>query len=187
MTEPITEADARTHLRVESDDPGADQIGTMITAARQAVERYLAVTIVNRARSYTIDRFPTIMRRIKLPNGPVTAITSVSYVDTDGATQTLTGSDVRLVNYEQADVIEPLFGETWPATREIPGAVTVNYTAGMMTGSPLTLPDKTIRQAILLHIGDLWAYREGALANVNVVTNPTVERLLTFYRRDQGI
>lgn len=184
-TEPITTAEAERHLRVNSDDPGYSDLSAYITAARQTVEQYLNASIVVQTRTLTLDEFPA--GPFKLPNGPVLSITSVVYLDTDGAAQTLATSKYDLTSYPLADWIYPAYGETWPSTRDIRGAVTITYQAGMMTGSPLVLDDQDIKNGIKLVLGDLWQNREAQIVGVSAMVNPTVDRLLHFYRRDLGI
>ena len=183
MTEPISVAEAQAHLRVESDDPYYSSLPRYITAARMTVEQYLNATIVNRSRSLVLDAFPAASGYITLPDGPVTGITSIVYVDTDGVTQTLGGSPTHI---RDRDRIMPAYGTTWPSTRAQLGAVTITYAAGMMAGSPLTLEDEDIKAGVLLILGDLWQNRESQIIGVSAVVNPTVDRLLHFHRRNLG-
>src|SRR3546814_3582103 len=85
------------------------------------------------------------------------------------------------------DVVTPAYGETWPVTRDQIGAVTITYTAGMMTGSPATLAEADITAAIKLVLGDLWDNRSAGLIGTTFAVNPTVDRLLSRPRRDLGI
>ena len=183
IVEPITEATAMAHLRLDVDDPGLSQLPGAITAARQTVEQYLNATVANRSLTLMLDAFPA--GAIRLPNGPVTAVTEIAYIDTDGAAQTVAAH--RLVSYPLCDVLTPAFGESWPATRDVLGAVTITYTAGMMSGSPLTLADQDIAAAILLTLGDLWENREAQFVGVSVEANRTVSSLLHPHRREVGV
>lgn len=182
MIEPITEATAMAHLRLDVDDPGISSLPDAITAARQTVEQYLNATVSNRSLTLILDAFPG---RILLPNGPVVMVDEIVYLDTDGNPQTVDGH--RLINYPLCDVLTPAFGESWPATLNVFGAVTITYTAGMMTGSPLMLADQDIAAAILLTLGDLWENREGQFVGVPVAVNRTVESLLHPHRRELGV
>lgn len=183
MTEPVSETVAKEHLRVEDDDPGIGRLSAVITAARQAVERYLNASIVIQERSLTLDAFPP--GDIVLPDGPVISITSIAYTDTNGDAQTVASS--KLTNYRMKDVLSPAFGASWPSARSENGAVTITYQAGMMTGeSPDILPSENIIAGILLTLGDLWENRETNIIGTTIAVNPTTERLLHFYRRDLG-
>lgn len=53
-------------------------------------------------------------------------------------------------------------------------------------GAPVAVP-ASIKAALLLIIGDLYENREAALVGVARTDNPTVERLLHFYRVGMGI
>jgi uncharacterized phiE125 gp8 family phage protein len=180
LTEPLSVTAAMRHLRVESDDPYLDDLPIYIKAARQHVEQHLNATIVNRMRTLVLDCFPNT---ITLPVGPVLGVTSIAYVDTDGATQMLTAANV----IRSKDKVTPLFSESWPVTRRQLGAVTVTYTAGMMAGSPLTLADDDILAAIRLTLGDLWNTRESNIVGAPISINPTLDRLLATHRRDLGV
>jgi len=183
--EPITTAEAMRHLRLDADDPYLDDLDAYITAARQTVEQYLNASVAVQERTLVLDAFPPAL--ISLPNGPLISVTSVTYIDTDGIVQTLDSGKYVARSLPLSDILFPDFGESWPATRAIPGAVTITYQAGMMTGSPLMLPQQDIRSAILLTLGDLWENREGQFVGVNAAVNHTVERLLHYHRRQLGI
>lgn len=45
----------------------------------------------------------------------------------------------------------------------------------------------SVRAAILLIVGDLYENREGAIVGVSRTDNPTVDRLLHFYRVGLGV
>jgi uncharacterized phiE125 gp8 family phage protein len=68
--------------------------------------------------------------RIVLSRVPLISVTSITYVDTDGVTQTLSTS------YYTPDTvkgkIDLAYGQTWPSTRCQPNAVTVRFVAGMV-------------------------------------------------------
>lgn len=183
-TEPISEAVAKAHMRLEDDDPSISRLGAMITAARQTVEQYLNATIANRTQTLVLDDFPGGDGEIWLPNGPVLSVTTIGYVDTAGASQTVASH--RLVKYTLRDVLTPAYGESWPTTRDVRGAVTITYTAGMMTGSPSALGHNDIAAGILLTLGDLWENREGQFVNAPAQVNPTVSNLLHYHRRNLG-
>lgn len=184
--EPVTIGEAKAHLHVDDDDPHLTYLANYIVAARQSVEEYLNVTIVNRSRSLVLDAFPSgSYQAITLPNGPVLSVSSIAYVDTDGANQTV--GSFNSVSYSHRDVVSPVFGESWPSTRDQLGAVTITYTCGMMTGSPLLLSNRDIKAAILLTLGDLWENREAQIIGTTINVNRTVDRLLHFYRRSLGV
>lgn len=185
MTEPVSAAEAARHLRIDADDPGYADLDAKITAARQHVEQFLGVSIVQATRIVKLDAFPADREAVPLPNGPVVSLTSISYVDTDGATQAVTGAVVKSTDFD--DILVPAYGTDWPTARDQVDAVTITYTAGMMSGSPLTLANENIKAGILLVLGDIWENRESQFVNVAVSVNKTLDRLLHFYRRSLGL
>ena len=112
---------------------------------------------------------------ILLPRGPVTAITSVTYVDAAGTTQTI-GSTNYLIDDLQIDAwLLPAYGYDWPATRDEANAVRVRYDAGWVTCPA------AVKQWILLAVGTLYASRE-ADADRPALPQGFSARLLDRYR-----
>jgi uncharacterized phiE125 gp8 family phage protein len=180
-TEPLSTTEARAHLRVTEDDPYIADLPAYVVAARVHAEQYLNASIVVQERTLVLDRFPPWA--INLPDGPVLSVTSIAYIDTDGASQTVAA------HWRSLDTITPANFDDWPATQDRIGAVTITYQAGLMSGSPLTLPDKyaDIKSAIKLILSDLWDNRSAGIIGAGFSVNPTVERLLHFHRRNLGV
>jgi uncharacterized phiE125 gp8 family phage protein len=146
--EAITRAEAKLHLRV--DDVGGVHpddalIDGLITAAREYAQHYTQRSVGSQVLELALDEFPSD-GWIDLTMGPVSAITSVSYVDTAGATQTWASSNYSLDDYSNPARVVLAYGVSWPSTQDIPNAVKVRYTAGAGT-----VP-KATKNAMLLHI-----------------------------------
>lgn len=83
---------------------------------------------------------------IHVPLPPIQSVSSITYVDTAGATQTLASSVYQVVNRQrQGSMIVEAYGQSWPSTRDIPQAVAVTFVAGYGAASAVPAP---IRQAI---------------------------------------
>jgi len=176
--EPITLEEARAHLRVTSSDDDALIVGYML-AARQHVEDYLGRSLITRTLEVTID--DGLPCEIELPRPPLASVTFVTYVDTAGATQTLSAGLYQVVTGMVGGKIVPAYGASWPSTRCQSDAVTVRYVAGYGANST-SVPD-AIRMAILLLVGHFYANREAAMVGVSVSELPfAVEALLNPYR-----
>lgn len=113
---------------------------------------------------------------IRLPYGPATAITSVKYVDPDGVEQTL-ASDQYVLTY--AGAVDLAYNASWPNLRGDAEGVRIRYVAGFATRPPAIL------SAILLMVGDLYAFREtaqvGSVAG-RIPMSTAVENLLAPFR-----
>jgi uncharacterized phiE125 gp8 family phage protein len=77
---------------------------------------------------------------ISLPH-PVLSITSVSYIDADGAAQTLQPEAYRLNKARYTSTLSPARGTSWPATAEDDAAVVVVLQAGY-GNTPDVTPDE---------------------------------------------
>ena len=86
--EPVTTAEAKLHLRVDHGDEDA-YIDTLVATARQHIELVTRRAMVDTTFTLKMDAFPT---EIRPPRSPLSSVSSITYVDTDGATQTLSAS-----------------------------------------------------------------------------------------------
>ena len=178
VAEPVTLAEAKLHLRVDTVDEDS-LILALIAVARQAAEHETGRALITQTLRLTLGAFPAD-GAIKLPQGPVQSITQVQYVDTAGATQTLSGSLYALDNAsEYSDhYLLPAYDTTWPTPRDQPNAVWVDYVAGY--GNAGAVP-QAIKQWLLLAIGDVYANRERS-AEKPAVPHGFVAGLLDRYR-----
>lgn len=176
--EPLTTAEAKSHLRVDLTDDDT-LIDAYITAARQYVEEDLGRALVTQTWDYTLDAFPSDGSAIRLPRPPLRSVTSVTYVDSAGATQTLSSANYIVNTGKRYGEISLAYGQTWPATREQANAVTVRFVAGY--GDALAVPEP-IKTAMRLVVGDFYDLRSGSIVGVSYAQNPAVMALLGPYR-----
>lgn len=165
-TEPVTLAEARLHLKVNSDDTTEDTlISAWITAAREVAEQYTGRALATQTLELALDEFPDAddcSSVIELPMPPVASITSVKYTDTAGTEQTISGSAYALSLYGDSRRLAPTYGNTWPSTQDVPDAVRVRYVTGYTT------TPKAVKAAILLMVGWLEQNRGEAMSTDDV-------------------
>ena len=166
--EPVTLAEARAHACIDTttDDAG---IAARILAARQYVESVTGRALLTQTLELSLDDFPCD-GLIELPRTPVASIVSVAYLDSAGASQTVSASDYVLDANSLPPRLVPAYGKSWPSTRGTVGNVKVQFVAGE-TAAP-----RPIVQAILLLVADWNENREKPDAN------PAVDALLAPYR-----
>ena len=176
-TEPITLAEAKAHLRCGDDEDAL--INALIVAAREAAEHELGRALVTQTWERVVDAFPAVELELGMP--PVQSITSVTYIDTAGALQTLSASAYTLDPTTPPGWALPATGYTWPATLDTANAVRVRFSAGY--GAAAAVP-AGIKAWILLRLGTLYKHREGVVTGVTVAEVPGgfVDRLLDPYR-----
>lgn len=170
--EPVTLAEAKLHLRVDVADDDA-LITRLISAAREQCEQELDRSVAPQTVQLLLPAFPD--GAIPLPRGPVTAVTSLQYVDQAGTLQTVSALNYTLDDSQVDAYLQPAFGFAWPATRDEPNAVRVTYTAGWVTAP------SAVRQWILLAVGTMYASRESDVDRP-AVTQGFAARLLDRYR-----
>lgn len=177
--EPVTLAEAKAHLRVDTSDDDT-YIGTLVTASREWVEQYLNRTLVNTQWTMRLDSFPY---EIELPRPPVSAsgtttAVTLTYTLGTGTTATLSTSSYRVDRNSTPGVVRQLRESSWPANIDDYNAVTVTWWAGYgATGSSVPA---AIRHAMLMLIGHWYENRSSVL--VGSISKPleyAVESLLS--------
>lgn len=149
-------AEAKLHLRAASDDQDA-MIAGYITAARMMLDGRdgaLGRSLVTQTWDYKLDAFPAPGASLDLPLSPVASVTSVTYRDSDGASQTWSASQYVLkgAGGGSAYIVEA-DGYSWPGTDGTAECVTVRFVAGY--GGRQAVPEP-IRQAMLLLVEDFY-------------------------------
>ena len=94
---------------------------------------------------------------IIIPKARLVAVPSITYIDNNGAPQTM---DPSLYSVEPGDGgrISPGYNTTWPQARVYPGSIVITVQFGYGT-SPTNVPMK-VKAGILLALGHLYEHRE---------------------------
>lgn len=178
-SEPLTLAEAKLHLRVETAVTDDDALITaLIKAARQQAENRLQRTLISSGWTLALDDFAAAIR---LPMPRATAITSVKYIDANGVQQTIASTDYSLDNASEiANWLLPAYGLDWPAARAQANAVEIVYSAGWADAAAVP---QELKQWLLLAVGAWYGQRE-ALAERQVFDLPRsfVDGLLDGWR-----
>lgn len=156
-TEPVSVTEAMVHLRLDVPDAGPHPeqglIETLIGAARDLVERSTGRALVTQTLEARWDAWEP---ELLLPRSPLQSVTSVTYVDEAGVTQTLAGAAYRADTASLVPRITPAYGESWPVARAVTGAIAVRFVAGY--GAAAAVP-ATLRAAVLLLVSHLYENR----------------------------
>jgi uncharacterized phiE125 gp8 family phage protein len=151
--EPVTLEEAKTYLKVDSEDDDTLITG-LIKAAREVAEHYTKRTLCSTTWQATFDSFSAIMY---LYGSPVKAISSIKYYNTAGTLTTLASTVYNVDIVSDPARVFLASGQSWPATDLRLGGIVVEYTAGYTT-----VPE-TIKAAILLILGHLYENRQDAV------------------------
>ncbi len=176
--EPVTLAEVKLHLRI---DDNADDVllGALITTARQHAENITRRSLVTQTWKLVLDNFPAGV--ITLDHAPVSSVSSVLYLDSDGVEQTLNAAGYKLDKITEPCRLVPAYGTTWPSTREEINAVSITYSCGY--GAPEAVPE-SIKRWMLLRLGALYENREEVLSGraITLAPLPFADALLSAYR-----
>lgn len=185
-SEPLTTAQAKAHLNV--DHTAFDtQIESLIKSARRSCEAYLGRALITQTWKLYLDCFPSDGCAIRLPNPPLQSVTSITYIDQDGATQTWASGNYQVDTVSTVGRIILAPGEAYPSTESGRiNAVTITYVCGY--GDASTAIPENILHAVRLTVGDFFTLREDTIiGNVaNDIPNGakrllTQERVYTFF------
>jgi uncharacterized phiE125 gp8 family phage protein len=156
--EPVSLADVKLHLRVDSTAED-DLIAGLITAARDYLEAFTRRAIPRQTWDWKLDAFPC-GSEFYLPKAPCASVTSITYIDTDGTSQTLATSvydtDLPTGPMARAGRVFLKYQQVWPQTRSIPNAVTVRFVAGYADSATDPYPDMLkicIKEHVRAHYG----------------------------------
>lgn len=176
LSEPISIATAKSHLRVDFTDDD-NLIAGYITAAREFCEDYTGRAFIAQTFDYTLDDFPRADMpnayavpntwqtgsgfdppntdiSLYLPKSRVASVTSVKYYDANDALQTIAPSFYQTDFSSTPARLLPLNNQPWPVTStDMINTVVVRFVASD------TVPQRLVQAALLL-IGDWYSNRE---------------------------
>lgn len=173
--EPVSLTTAKLHLRqtLTYDDA---LITSLITAARELVEKEVRRALVTRTYQLRLNRFPFYVPafamnplvferlpmgtygQIHVPKPPLIVVNSINYVDPSGTPRLLDPSQYQVdAGGCLQGTICPAYGLYFPQTRWSLDCVTISYDAGYGAASQVPL---SLCQAMLLMVGHWYRNRE---------------------------
>lgn len=172
--EPITLDEARKQCEVTHLTHHDAYLTTLILAARRLVELRLNRQLMTATWNLVLDRFPCGIDPILIPYAPLASITSITYLDSDGTSQTWSSASYRVTTTREPGRVVPVYGGSYPATRATTDAVTVRFVAGYTSAANVPAG---IKAAILLLITH-WFENRTPIAEVNRELPFSLEALL---------
>jgi uncharacterized phiE125 gp8 family phage protein len=156
--EPVSTAEAKAHLRVDSDDENT-LIDALVAAARQHIERETRRALITQTWELRLDKFPR--DTIRTPVGPLQSVSSIKYDDINGVEQTLSTATYEIDTSVEPGWIVRVGDGAWPDTMVAINSVRVRFVAGY--GAAAVVP-QILKQAILLLVGHWYMNREVTIA-----------------------
>jgi len=154
---PLTAAELRARLRID-DDAQDTLLGDYLAAAAAAIEGPNGAGVAMMAQTWTLTR-AGFARDMILPGWPVSALTAITYLDTEGAEQSLDLATYRLANGLDPARLILAPGASLPATLAGPGTVAIQYSLGCASAAAV---DPGLVTALALLAGHYFENREAA-------------------------
>lgn len=182
-SEPVTLAEAKVHLRIDTSDEDT-LVNGYIVAARQMCELESRRAFVTQTWDLSLEAWPE-EGEIVLPRPPLQSVSSVTYVDSTGAPQTFASGDYLVDVASEPGRVILGYGKSWPSATLRPGpSIVVRFVAGY--GAAGAVP-QMYKQAILLMVGHYFENREAVFAVPNISATPlplplAVQSLLAIER-----
>ena len=178
--EPITLADAKTHLRA---DTGAEDtlIQSLIMASRLHIEAALDLALITQSWRLRLDSWPR-SRTLILPLRPVQELITVRVHVDDDTSDTLDSGDFILDGSPNPARLVWRGSGTAPVSPIAANGIEIDFVAGY-GDAPSDVP-QPIRQALLLLVAHWYENREPVEIGATATVIPgSVSSLLSLYRR----
>ena len=179
---PVTLERVRQHLRNEDLKHDDDYLAGVIRAACDMVEQVYGVALLTQTIKQYHSDFPnTSDSPLLLRITPLATITSITYLDSAGVTQTWSASEYTTGSYNGRYFVTPKVDYTWPsdvATGQ-PNAVTITYQAGY--GAKMSNIPASVVQGILMEIAHQYgAGRENPVRTMSTAAEYYLQPLYRF-------
>lgn len=157
-------ADASLGVEAPSTNTTSDPLlSILISSARQHAETVLKRYLITQTIDLYLDCFDEF--EIKLP--PIQSVSAITYVDTNGDTQTLAADQYLVDAVSTPARITPAYGVTWPSVRYQNNGVKIRFIAGY--GAASAVP-QCIKNWLLMRVKTLYETRDSVtMANGTIV------------------
>jgi uncharacterized phiE125 gp8 family phage protein len=181
--EPVTLAEAKSHLRVDTADDDTYITG-LIRAAREWCEQYLDRTLVHTQWVMRFDRFPPDgTHDIELPRPPIVAsgtatAVALTFTFENGTTSTYSTASYRVDRASTPGAVKTLYGQAWPPHLQDDNSISVTWWGGYgPSGSDVP---QSIRHAMLMLVAFWYDNRSTVLVgSISKQLEFAVESLLS--------
>lgn len=184
---PVSVEEVKQHLRITHDDEDT-MIYALISAATDYAQEFTKRQFITATYDLTLHAFPPAGKwyldpsgwayldtEIVIPKPPLQSITSITYVDMEGNSQTVSSSIYAVDINVDPGRVRLAYNQTWPSTRHQPNAVTIRYVCGYGTIS--SVPE-VIKAALKLYVGTLYEHREHVITGTIIADVPDAMKAL---------
>lgn len=198
--EPVTAAELRSHMKLDSAQLSDADANTYITMARNFIERVEGLAIIAQTWEYTLDRWPQVSdnwwsgvrdgattdvfssagRHIFLPVYPLTGVNSITTYDTAGTpTSVVVATVFEVDTAAKPGKITLKDGQVWPTATRENEAIVINYSSSYAADASGV--DELLKQAVKLFATVLWTNRGDSCDMRNMYKTSGAEQMLLPY------
>lgn len=169
----VTVAELKDHCRTPQSFTGDDDyFERWEKAATRLIEDELGLALMEQTHELRLECFPTC--EIPVPQPPLLAVSSVTYLDLNGDRQTLDDDVYEVDTTDTPGLIRLGYNQSWPAHRVRPGSIVVTYTCGHTNNEEV---DEELRQAVKMLVAEMEEQRETTLTGTISEQLPLLARL----------
>lgn len=177
--EPVTLAEAKTLLRINTADEDA-LLASLIATARITIEQSTGRALISREMEAVLDRWPN-GRRVVLPSPPLQTVQSVMLMDATGTQEVWDPSFYSVETSGPAPYLALMPGAVWPPIGRDHGSIRIRFIAGY--GDAATDVPPPLAHAVLLLVAHWYENRVPVVINGAASRIPgTVDALVANYR-----
>lgn len=179
--EPVSLAEAKKQVELPLAYGAHDNhLSALIQAARETVEHDTGMVLCSSTWQWKLDHFPDD-DELEFVQRPISAISSITYVDSAGTTQTWSSDYYLLDQYAEVPSVQLKYLAQWPTVRGGPQDVTINYTAGYASQDAIP---RLLRQAVLLLVAHWFEQRTPVITgSISSDIPETYQALVNRYMR----
>lgn len=167
VDEPISLGEVKQYQRIDGTDDDA-YIEGLITAARNQVETETGRSLITTTWTWTLDRFPS-GDVLEVPRSPLRSVSSITYVDTNGTTQTLATTVYDVDTQRDPGRIFLKYQQVWPVVRSIQNSIVVTFSAGYGTANDIP---RNLKLGMMILVSHWYENREPIITGTIVADTP---------------
>jgi uncharacterized phiE125 gp8 family phage protein len=150
--------EVKLNCRVARESTGFDPwFKDEIKAGTNFVQDQTGRQLINATFDLQLDYWPCGLEPMYLPRAPLSSVSSITYLDTDGASQTWASSKYRVITSTTPGKVTLGYQKNYPALYAVAGPITVRFVAGY--GSADSAVPAQLKSAIKLYVLARWEER----------------------------
>lgn len=183
----ISTADAKAFLRVDISDDDT-LIGDLVGAAAAHLDGkdgILGRALLSQTWTLRLDDFPCETwddpyAGIRVPLPPLQSVSSITYLDGNGDSQTLATSVYAVDTASEPGIISLKSGQSWPSVQDVRNAITITFVAGY--GDAASDLPRNLRLAAQQLVAAWYDNRSAVIAGSMSVLPMAFDRLIAPYK-----